>query len=180
MIVRFKGRNHSDVRVRGAAALVVAAILLTSGARIAAAGIPQAGAPAPQFSLELIANGRGTVSLDRYKGKGIYLNFFASWCEPCKAEVPTIVQLSKVYAKRNVVVVGIDELESLDRAKGFVVQFKMPYPIGVDDSGAIGASYGLIGMPLSIFIGPDGKLVKRVAGEMSSAQIKAGFDSIAR
>lgn len=172
-------RRITDVRARSAAALAAAALLLVSGAGTALAGIPQAGAPAPQFSLELIANGQGTVSLDKYKGKGLYLNFFASWCQPCKAEVPSIVQFSKEYAKRNVVVLGIDELESLSAAKGFVSQFKMPYPIGIDDSGAIGASYGLIGMPLSVFIGPDGKIVKRVAGEMLPAQIKAGLDSIA-
>lgn len=177
---RLKERKYSDVRPRGVAALVAAALLLASGAGTAVAGIPQDGAPAPTFSLELIANGQGTVSLDKYKGKGLYLNFFASWCQPCKAEVPSIVELSKEYAKRNVVVLGIDELESINAAKGFVAQFKMPYPIGVDDSGAIGASYGLIGMPLSVFIGPDGKVVKRVAGEMSPAQIKAGLDSIAR
>ena len=146
----------------------------------ALAGIPQPGTPAPAFSLELIANGKGTVSLDKYKGKGLYLNFFASWCAPCKAEVPSIIQLSKTYAKRGVVVIGVDELESITAARGFVAQFKMPYPVGLDDSGAIGASYGLIGMPMSVFIGPDGKVVKRVAGEMSADQIKSALDSIAR
>src|SRR5215469_15805223 len=166
--------------LRSIALSAAAALLLIGGADTANAAIPQTGAPAPQFSLELIANGQGTVSLDKYKGKGLYLNFFASWCQPCKAEVPSIIQFSKVYAKRNVVVLGIDELESVNAAKGFVAQFKMPYPIGIDDSGAIGASYGLIGMPLSVFIGPDGKVVKRVSGEMSTAQIKAGLDSIAR
>lgn len=173
-----QGIGSAGIR-RGAIALAVALVMVAAGAGIATAGIPQPGTPAPPFSLELIANGQGTVTLDKYKGKGIYLNFFASWCQPCKAEVPSIVSFSKVYAKRNVVVLGIDELESVNAAKGFVTQFKMPYPIGLDDSGAIGASYGLIGMPLSVFIGPDGKVVKRVSGEMSTAQIKAGLDSIA-
>ena len=180
MIARSKRAIQAHIRLRTLAASVAAGLLLASGMGTAFAGIPQTGSPAPQFSLELIANGQGTVSLDKYKGKGLYLNFFASWCQPCKAEVPSIVQFSKQYAKRNVVVLGIDELESLGAAKGFVAQFKMPYPIGIDDSGAIGASYGLIGMPLSVFIGPDGKIVKRVSGEMSTAQIKAGLDSIAR
>ena len=172
-----KGRNGTR---SGAVAIAAALFMVVAGASIAAAGIPQPGAPAPAFSLQLIANGEGTVTLDKYKGKGVYMNFFASWCQPCKAEVPSIVQFSKAYAKRNVVVLGIDELESENAAKGFVTQFKMPYPIGLDDSGAIGASYGLIGMPLSVFIGPDGKIVKRVSGEMSTEQIKAGLDSIAR
>jgi thiol-disulfide isomerase/thioredoxin len=146
----------------------------------AAAAIPQPGAQAPNFSLELIANGQGTVSLDKYKGKGVYLNFFASWCVPCKAEVPSIAQLSKVYAKRGVVVIGVDELESPDAARSFVARFKLPYPVGLDDSGALGASYGIIGMPLSVFIGRDGKIAMRRSGQLTETQIRAGLDQIAR
>lgn len=162
------------------AAFVALAVLAVCGAGSAYAGIPKTGAPAPNFSLELIANGQGTVSLDKYKGKGLYLNFFASWCIPCKAEVPSIAQLSKAYAKKGVVVLGVDELESIDAARGFVAKFKLPYAIGMDDSGALGASYGLIGLPLHVFIGADGKIVERRAGEMSADQIRAGLDQIAR
>ena len=165
---------------RAAAGLTAALALVASCVASASASIPQTGAPAPSFSLELIANGHGTVSLDKYKGKGLYLNFFASWCVPCKAEVPSIAQLSKSYAKRGVVVLGVDELESVDAAKGFVARFRLPYAIGVDDSGALGASYGLIGLPLHVFIGPDGKIVLRRAGEMTEDQIRAGLDQIAR
>ena len=146
----------------------------------AAAGIPQVGAPAPAFSIQAIANATGDLSLSRYAGKAIYLNFFASWCEPCKAEVPSIAQLSKEYAKRGVVVIGIDELESASAADGFVARFKLPYPVGLDDSGSVGGSYGLIGMPMHVFIGADGKLVLRHAGEMSADQIRAALDQIAR
>ena len=170
---------HRSLR-RAAAGLAAAIALAASCVASASAAIPQTGAPAPNFSLELIANGQGTVSLDKFKGKGLYLNFFASWCVPCKAEVPSIARLSKSYAKRGVVVVGVDELESVDAAKGFGARFKLPYAIGMGDSGALGASYGLIGLPLHVFIGPDGKIVQRRAGEMSEDQIRAGLDQIAR
>ena len=163
-----------------AAALVFGLGLLTAGAGTSLAAIPQTGAPAPNFSLELIANGQGTVSLAKYKGKGLYLNFFASWCVPCKAEVSSIAQLSKAYSKRGVAVVGVDELESLAAAKDFVSRYKLPYPIGMDDSGALGASYGLIGLPLHVFIGADGKIVARRSGQMSEAEIRAALDQIAR
>jgi len=167
------------LRFRVAALFFALALFLGLGG-ISVAAIPQTGSPAPNFSLELIANGRGTVSLDKYKGKGLYLNFFASWCVPCKAEVPSITQLSKAYAKRGVVVLGVDELESVAAAKGFISRFNVPYPVGMDDSGALGASYGLIGLPLHIFIGPDGKLVARRSGQMSEDQIRAALDQIAR
>ena len=145
-----------------------------------ARAFPNAGAAAPDFSIGLIANGHGTITLSKLKGHGIYLNFFASWCIPCKAEVPSIAKLSRLYAKKGVVVIGVDELESVDAARGFVSQFKLPYPIGIDNSGSVGASYGLIGMPLHVFIGADGKVVYRRSGEMSPAQIQSGLDQIAR
>jgi len=164
---------------RGLAVAVALAVAALCGAGAASAAIPQTGAPAPPFSLQLIANGQGSVTLDKYKGKGVYLNFFASWCVPCKAEVPSIAALSKTYAKRGVVVVGVDELESVDAARAFVARYKLPYPIGLDDSGTLGASYGLIGLPLHVFISADGKLVARRSGEMSEDQIRAGMEQIA-
>ena len=168
------------MRLRSSLAASAAALAVCAAASTAIGGsIPQAGGPAPNFSLQLIANGSGTVTPGTYHGKGLYLNFFASWCIPCKEEVPWIATLSKQYAKRGVVVVGVDELESLSAAKGFVAKFKLPYPIGLDDSEAVGASYGLIGLPMHVFIGADGKLVKRVPGEMSQDQIRAALDQIA-
>lgn len=159
-----------------AAAALSALVLTTSPG---ACGIPQTGGAAPDFSMPLIANGKGTVSLASFKGKAVYLNFFASWCVPCKTEVPWIVSLSKTYAKRGVVVLGVDELESPSAALGFVKQFGIPYPVG-SDSGPIGAEYGLIGMPMHIFIGADGKLALRRSGEMSADQIRAELDAISR
>jgi len=87
--------------------------------------------------------------------------------------------LSKTYAKRGVVVLGVDELESIAAARAFVARFKLPYAIGLDDSGALGSSYGLIGLPLHVFIGADGKIVARRSGEMSEDQIRAGMEQIA-
>lgn len=146
----------------------------------AALAVPRAGAPAPSFSMNAIANSTGTLTLDRFKGKGVYLNFFASWCLPCKAEVPSIAKLSKTYAKKGVVVIGVDEFESVNVAQAFVTKFNLPYAIGADNSGTVGASYGLIGMPLHVFIGADGKIALRRDGELTADQIRAGLDQIAR
>lgn len=165
------------IRVTPALLALIAALSVPIGA---SANIPQPGAPAPNFSLELIANGHGNASLDAYRGKAVYLNFFASWCVPCKEEVPSIAAFAKAYAKRGVVVIGVDELESVAAARGFVTRYHLPYPIGLDDSGSLGASYGLIGLPLHVFIGTDGKIVARRSGEMTPDQIRAGLDQIAR
>lgn len=140
---------------------------------------PRRGDPAPPFSLPVIANGKGELTLASLRGHGVYLNFFASWCRPCKQEVPAIVSLSKQYARRNIVVVGIDELEPADTARRFVSEFHMPYKIVLDDSGDVGGAYGLFGMPLSVFIAPDGSVVSYHVGEMSEAAIRAALQSLA-
>jgi thiol-disulfide isomerase/thioredoxin len=171
---RISGRPFAAIVAAVASAIALATLLPASAA------IPQTGAPAPAFSVPALANATGTISLAQYKGKGVYLNFFASWCQPCKAEVPDIARLSKIYARKGVVVIGIDELESATAASGFVNQFKLPYPIGLDTSGTVGGSYGLIGMPLHVFISANGTLLERRAGEMSANQIQAGLDLIAR
>jgi thiol-disulfide isomerase/thioredoxin len=168
--------NRSIVRVAVAAILGSFAVCSTAPAAMA---VPQTGQAAPNFSMGVVANGHGTFTLSKLKGRAVYLNFFASWCVPCKAELPSIARLAKKYAKKGVTVIGVDELESSEVTLKFTQQFKLPYEIGIDDSGSIGASYGLIGMPLHVFIGADGKVVSRRSGQMSEDQIRAGLDQIA-
>lgn len=168
---------------KGASATAIAAAaaaLALAGSAVSAGEIPQAGSPAPAFTMPLVANGTGAVSLSSYRGHPVYLNFFASWCGPCKAELPSIVSLSKTYAKKGVIVLGIDELESPGAAVSFAKAFGVQYPVGVDSSGSIGAAYGLIGMPMHVFIGADGKIALRRPGEMSGDQIGAELAVIAK
>jgi peroxiredoxin len=139
---------------------------------------PRAGAPAPAFSLPVVANGHGTVSLASLKGHNVYLNFFASWCEPCKAEAASIAELSKQYAAHNVVVVGIDELEQAEAAKGFAARYHLPYSIALDTSGDVGGSYGLLGLPLHVFISTDGTVAAYRVGEMSPTQIRTELQTL--
>ena len=161
------------------ATLGAATILLTAVVTSAfAAAPPKTGAPAPAFSLPVIANGKGNLSLQTLRGHAIYLNFFASWCGPCKQEVPYIGKLSKEYAKRNVVVVGIDELEPADKAKQFALQYQLPYRITVDDNGDVGGSYGLIGLPLHVFIGRNGTVAAYRVGEISEAQLSKELQAL--
>jgi thiol-disulfide isomerase/thioredoxin len=164
-------------------AVSVAAAIATLGAlalRAWAAAPPRVGAPAPQFSLPIVVNGSGTESLDKLKGRGIYLNFFATWCQPCKYEMPYISKLSQQYARRHIVVIGVDELESASKVQQFAQQYKVTYPLGLDQSGAIGGDYGLIGLPLHVFIAPNGTIVEYKVGEMAEAQVQAALQQLAK
>jgi cytochrome c biogenesis protein CcmG, thiol:disulfide interchange protein DsbE len=158
--------------------LALVAVASVATTRAVADAPPRTGAPAPAFSLPVVANGNGSVSLASLKGHAVYLNFFASWCQPCKDEVPYIGTLSKQYAHHNVVVVGIDELEAADKAKQFAVEYRLPYRVALDNSGEVGGSYGLIGLPMHVFIKPDGTVAAYRVGEMSESQIRAELQTL--
>jgi len=112
------------------------------------------------------------------RGKGVYLNFFATWCGPCKVEAPYIGKLSREFAKRNVVVIGVDELETASQVKKFADQYKLPYRIVLDDSGDMGGSYGVAGLPLHVFIAPNGTVTVHRVGEMSEQQIRSALTAL--
>ncbi|MDQ2817164.1 MAG: TlpA family protein disulfide reductase [Candidatus Eremiobacteraeota bacterium] len=157
-------------KLLGVTAVAALISLCLSGPALTAAA-PRPGTQAPSFSAPLAANGNGSVTDAGLKGHGIYLNFFASWCGPCKAEAPFIGRLSREFARRRVVVVGVDELERAQQAKNFAVQYRLPYRIALDSNGDIGSAYGLIGLPLHVFIGPDGKVVAVRTGELNERQV---------
>ena len=163
--------SASAKRAALASVAVIAGVLALIGVALADAP-PRAGAPAPAFALPVVANGKGTLSLASFKGHAVYLNFFASWCEPCKQEAPSIAKLSKQYAPHNVVVIGIDELEQAEAAKGFATRYHLSYRITLDTSGEVGGSYGLVGLPLSVFIAPNGTVTAYREGQLSEQQIR--------
>jgi thiol-disulfide isomerase/thioredoxin len=118
------------------------------------------------------------VKLSSYKGKVILLNFWATWCGPCKAEIPGFVELQDKY-KKDLVVVGYDVDDTAEKAKPFVDEYKMNYPIllglGRED---VQDAYGPIwGIPASFLISKDGKVCKRHMGiapkETFEKEIKA-------
>jgi cytochrome c biogenesis protein CcmG/thiol:disulfide interchange protein DsbE len=123
---------------------------------------PSVGRPAPDFSLPTFAG--GTLSLHSLKGKPVVLNFWASWCVPCREETPMLVRLHKVYGPRGVVFVGIDTQDQAGDARRFVAQYHVEYTlVSAQDERLIDA-YALQGLPTTVFIGADGVVVGKVVG----------------
>ena len=116
-------------------------------------------------------------SLSSLKGKPVYLNFFASWCAPCNEEAPSVVSLAKKYHAKGLVVVGVDEQESADKAKGFADKYKMTYPIVLDD-GPMGKDYGVLALPVHVFIDRNGKISTYRLGEMNPGEIEDAIKKI--
>lgn len=103
----------------------------------------------------------GDVKLSSFKGKVIVLNFWATWCGPCKVEIPTLVELQKQYAN-DVVVLGLSVDDPVEKLPPFAQKYKINYPVlvGLGREEVQDAFGPLYGIPVTVFIGRDGKICK--------------------
>jgi thiol-disulfide isomerase/thioredoxin len=141
----------------------------------ASADMPLAvGKPAPLIDLETL--GGTKFSLSQFKGKPVYVNFFASWCQPCKQELPFIVKQYPAL-KSHTVFLGVDELEAPAQVGPFAKQMGIAYPI-VIDPGGVGAAYQIDTLPKSIFIDRQGIVRAVWRGFIPPAIFKKNMDLI--
>jgi peroxiredoxin len=132
------------------------------------------GQPAPDFSLASL-DGK-TLKLSDYHGKAVLLNFWATWCEPCKIEMPWFVDLQKKYGAQGFTVLGVamDDASPSDIAE-FAKKMGVNYPIVIGKE-AVGDEYGGIPyLPSTFYIGRDGKVVERVFGLVSRSEIESNI-----
>ena len=156
------------------AIVLLAALLATAAPALA---VPHPGERAP--ALALVDLSGKAVTLASLAGKPVYLNFFATWCGPCRVETPTIVALSKKFAR--VRVIGIDVGEGASKAGGFAHDFSVPYTLAVDPDTTTRASYGGgLYFPLHVFIDKHGVVKVYHPGEMSAAQIETALNGVSR
>ncbi len=148
------------------AVVVVAALFGLLGWKVLKGdgGDAQIGKPAPAFSLPHLVNGE-EVSLERYRGKPVVINFFASWCLPCKDEAPVLEQTWKQHRGEGLVVLGVDAQDFRGDGRRFARRYGLTYPIVYDGKGSTLGRYGLTGFPETYFVGRDGKIVaQKVVG----------------
>ena len=129
------------------------------------------GKPAPDFSLDDLQGRK--VTLADYKGKAVLLNFWATWCGPCKIEMPWFVDLQKQYGSQGLMIVGIAMDDSgKETISSFSREMKVNYPILLGKE-AVGEAYGgVIGLPTSFFVDRSGKIVAHVEGLADRSQIE--------
>ncbi len=150
-------------------------LALGLGAPLPLGAAPHAGDTPPPFSLPALRG--GTITLASLHGKAAYLNFFGSWCPPCNAEAPSVARLYRLYAKRGLTVVGIDEQEDAGKARDFARKYGWAFPI-VLDSGDTANAYGAIALPVHVFIDKRGKVSTYRLGEMSPPEIETAIRKI--
>ena len=135
----------------------------------------EAGSTAPDFSLTNVDGQK--ASLSDFKGKAVILNFFASWCPPCKAEIPDFVELQKKYGDKGFTFVGVS-LVSLQESRDFAAKMGINYPILVDD-GKVSALYGPVrAIPTTFVIDKDMKIVKMYVGARSKETFEADINNL--
>ena len=128
------------------------------------------------FSLEVLDG--TTITLDGLRGKVVMLDFWASWCPPCRQEAPTLAQVYREYQGQPVEFVGIDIWDRRQDALAFVERYGVPYPNGIDGKGSIAIDYGVRGIPEKFFVDREGTVVKKFVGPMSAETLRAALDEL--
>jgi cytochrome c biogenesis protein CcmG/thiol:disulfide interchange protein DsbE len=129
---------------------------------------------APEFTLELYD---GTpLEMAKLRGEPVVLNFWASWCIPCREEMPVLARASHEYGSVRFVGVGIWDAES--DAKSFLSQTGVTYPSGADIGGRIAIDYGLTGVPETYFVRADGTVSRRWVGPLGEDQLRSFVEEI--
>ena len=156
--------------------LAVLAIVAAVGSAPAAAGPTDCDAkrkPADlNFTLKDV-NGKD-VALSSFAGKVIVLNFWATWCGPCKVEIPGFVDLYRKYRSQGLAIVGISVDDPVAKLKPYVSQMKMSYPVLVGEGrGDVEKAYPWIGLPNTFIIGRDGIVCRQRTGMATKEQVEA-------
>jgi peroxiredoxin len=120
------------------------------------------GNAAPDFTVTDIDGKKLTLS--DYKGKVVLLDFWATWCSPCRAEIPHFVEMQEKYGPHGFQVIGISMDDDAKPVKAFYQEYKMNYPVAVGDDKLAESFGGVLGLPVNFVIDRDGRIVGKYLG----------------
>ena len=135
---------------------------------------PLIGRPAPPFSIELM-DGR-QVSLADLRGKVVFLNFWASWCPPCRAEARDLEAAWRQHRGEDVVFLGVNIQDTEAGARGFLREFDITYANGIDARNRIAIDYGVWGIPETFFLDRTGRITYKHVGALGTELIHAKLE----
>ena len=158
-------------------AVCVAGSLIAIGVIGSASGQPARPATmaAPAFSLPLLGDDSGQqVTLSKYRGQPLIVNFFASWCGPCKTETPLLARFYR-GEKGKIALVGLDENDTVANATAFTRANSVSYPVGWDPHFGVGTAYGVSALPQTFFLNARHQIVDRIFGKVTLASLHKGM-----
>lgn len=165
--LEFRGNAGSDRLADAPGIIELPAHLNPTGQPPAA----EPGRAAPDF--ELRDPGGRLVRLSEFRGQVVLVNFWASWCGPCRAEAPALVALAETMTG-NLVILGVDQQETLDAVESFIDEFSITYPVVLDHDGEVSEAYRVgRGLPVSFVVGRNGVIQSVIAGQVREDHLAA-------
>ena len=163
--------------VSGLIALCVAGSL--TGIALVGSGQPAratraAEVAAPAFSLPALGHSGQRVALSGFRGQSLIVNFFASWCEPCKTETPLLATFYRAE-KGKVALVGLDENDVIANATSFTRADGVSYPVGWDPQFSVASAYGVNALPQTFFLNARHQIVDRIFGAVTLTELHKGI-----
>ncbi|NIN67789.1 MAG: redoxin domain-containing protein [Anaerolineae bacterium] len=132
--------------------------------------------PAPDFTLKLFDGSQ--LSLSELRGQVVVLNFWASWCPPCRDEAPILESAWQRYGEAGVTVIGVDYQDTEAPALRFIEEFGITYPNGPDPRSRIAKAYGVQGVPETFVITQEGEIAKVFIGSPTEEQLTAVLEDL--
>jgi cytochrome c biogenesis protein CcmG/thiol:disulfide interchange protein DsbE len=139
-------------------------------------GITMVNRPAPDFILTTFKG--TTISLEDLRGKPVVINFWASWCPPCRVEAPLIERTWRAYKNRGLIFLGVNIQDRKEDALNFIREFGLTYPNGPDPTGEISIDYGVSGLPVTFFVSSKGEVVRRWVGAVEKSVLIGSIQEI--
>lgn len=141
-----------------------------------ASGAARVNRPASDFTLQLF-NG-GEITLSSLRGNPVVINFWASWCPPCRDEAPGLERMWQRYRDRGVTFIGVDIQDKEEAALAYIEEFGITYPNGRDLNGRITIDYGVGGIPVTFFIDREGMIASRWVGAINETMLMERIEEL--
>lgn len=143
-----------------------------------ASGYARVNRPASDFTLPLFSG--DSIKLSSLAGQPVVINFWASWCPPCREEAAILEKAWRSYKDKGVMFVGVDIQDRESEARAYIKEFDITYPNGPDLSGKLTIDYGVSGIPVTFFVNRQGKIVSRWVGAINEPLLISRIEEIMR